>query len=830
MIEAMATLWRRLNYLLQRAKIDRELQEEMAAHRAAMADPASFGSTLKLREEANDAWGFGWWDRLWQDLHFAWRILWRSPGFTITAVAVLAFGVGLNVTAFGFLNTAMFRPMPGLDDPHTLMRLTRRSPEASSSNASYPSFDFYQRNNKVFTSMLAVSGNELTYQENTRWKAEFVTPNYFSTLGTGPAYGRLEFREPGDIVLSATLFATAFASDPAIIGKPILLNRKAARVIGVTAADFQGLNPQGGQAWASMEDHPHFFSTSQLLTSTTIDPVQIYGRLAPGLSPQAAQEAMLPLVDEYRKQSPLEVWKNEFLHVEAGAYIVQGELKRLAGPLLISATLLLLVLLTACANLGNLLLARSLSRERELSIRRSVGATRWRIVRQLMTESIALALLGAAAGLFLSSIATKLLVQALDWPPFVSVAPDWRVTLFAFCTGLLASLLFGLAPALEATRQHATRAANLRLVLVGLQAAACCVLLILSGLLGRGLQKAVSISPGFSFEASAVIDPNLAGMGLKDQSARIYFDQLKTRISQLPGVEATAIATLPPLGQRSSTIQLSVGRALLNSVDPDYFATMQIPLLNGRNFRPGDRDVTILGERTAARLWPNQNPIGKEFTVAGGSQRRTVVGIAANAAIYSPGDPDAMEVYFPIAEANMPYATLLLRTAKLAPLQKALQQAANEVDPAILPELTPMREGMERRLRNSRSGAWAVAALGAVSLSLAILGFAGLISFAVSQRSKEIGIRLALGATRWQVMSLGFDRLIFPTAIGLSIGMAIAAALAHLLRSEFYGLSSIDPITFLAAPALFLLLAFVCSLGPLSRAARIEPSTALRYE
>jgi predicted permease len=825
----MSEFWRRIGYLLNRRRIERELEEEMAAHRAQMEDPTAFGSTLKLREESNDAWGFGWFDRLKQDVSYAARILRRSPGFTLTAVAVLAVGIGLNVTAFGFLNTAMFRPLPGIENAHSVMRLTRRAPGSSSTNISYPAYDFYNRNKQNFSSLFAAASAELTYEETERWKSKFVTPNYFQELGVGPSYGRLESREPGDVVLSSNFFVRRFAGDPSIVGKRILLNRKAARVIGVAASSFQGLDPEGVDAWGFLEDHPHFFADSKLLTSIDMQPLHLYGRLSDGTSPKAAEAAMRPIVDQRRKIAPTEIWEGEYLYVAPGAYSIGGS-EKLLGPLLIASTLLLLVLLTACANLGNLLLARSLGREREFSIRTAIGATRGRIIRQLMTESVALALLGALAGLALSSLATTILVRALDWPSYIDAAPDWRVASFAFLSGLFASLLFGLAPALQATRTNPVRAARLRHVLIGAQAAACCVLLILSGLLTRSLFKSISEKPGFAYEQSAIVDPNLNGVGRSGQSARIYLEQLKARISEINGVQSTSIATIPPLGQRSNTTRLPVGIALINEIDPEYFNTMQILLLRGRTFRPGDRDVVILSERTASRLWPNEEALGKEYTSRDGKVRRTVIGIASNAPIYSPGDPDAMEIYLPLQEESFEHALLLVRTENLTPIQKALQNAANEIDSTVIPSVSAMREGMTRRVNNSRSAALTVSALGAVSLSLAVVGFAGLIGFSVTQRTREIGIRLALGATRWQVMRIAFDRLVLPTASGIFTGMVLAAGLSYVLRSELYGLSTIDPLAFLSAPALFLAFALLFSLGPLSRAAKIAPATALRHE
>jgi predicted permease len=538
---------------------------------------------------------------------------------------------------------------------------------------------------------------------------------------------------------------------------------------------------------------------------------------------------MRPVVNAWREASPAEVWKDEYLHVAPGAYVMQAQ-DKIIVPLLIASSLLLLVLATACANLGNLLLARSVSRERELAIRTAVGANRGRIVRQLMTESAALALLGAGAGLALSMVATTVLVRLLDWPSLVDATPDWRVVGFALGSGLLASVFFGLAPALQATRTDAKRAARLRLTLVGLQAAASCILLIVSGLLLRGLSKAVSQEPGFAYAQSAVVDPDLHGVGREGAAARLYFNELQSRLARVSGVEATAIATVPPLGRRTISMRNAAGTILVNHISPDYFVTMQIPLLRGRNFHAGDREVTILGERTASRMWPNQDPIGKEFVASPGEARWTVVGVAANAPITLPGDSDAMELYRPIEDANLREAMLLVRTARWGGVQGLVQQAANGVDPLVIPKVTSMREGMERQMRNSRSGALTVAFLGIVSLTLAVVGFAGLISFSVTQRTREIGIRLALGATRWEVMRVGLDRLLVPTVCGLIVGAAAAAGMADLLRSQLYGLSPLDPVSFLGAPLLFLVVALVFSVGPLSRAARVDPSTALRHD
>ncbi len=467
----MFTLFRRIHYLLHRRRIQAELEEEMAAHRAMMHDASSFGSTLRLREESNDAWGAAWLERLEQDIRYSLRTLRRSPTFALTGIAVLAIGIGLNVTAFGILNTALLRPIPGIEDPHTWMRLTRSSPTSSSTNLSWPSYAFYRDNLRAFTALAAKSRADLAYTDTERWRATLVTDNFLPALGIGASRGRLARLAPGDVILSHAFFTSRFAGDPSILGKTITLNRQPARIIGITAADFSGLDPEGTDIWAFLIDHPHFFPGSQLLTSPALQPLHVYGRLAPGFTPTTAEQSTRPIVDARRQASPTEIWPSEILHVAPGAHLI-GRHERMFAPLAIAFSLLMLVLLTACANLGNLLLARGVARQRELHIRAAIGATRSRLITQLMTESLTLATLGALAGLALSMFATELIVRLLAWPSWLSAAPDAKVIAFAFAAGLVSSLAFGLAPALATPRRDGKPAARLRLTLIAAQAAA----------------------------------------------------------------------------------------------------------------------------------------------------------------------------------------------------------------------------------------------------------------------------------------------------------------------------------------------------------------------
>ncbi len=827
----LTELWRRLTYWIHRNRIQRELEEEMAAHREMMGveRARSFGSTLKLREESNEAWGFGWWDRLLQDLRYGLRMMRKAPGFSLTAVLVLALGIGVNITAFEFLNFFVLRPLP-VKDPHTLVRITRKSAENTSTNVSYKEYEFIRDHNTVFSAVMGSIDDSLLLDSGEKLTAHFVTRNFLDELGMIPAYGqslRRDALEPGAVVIGYQCFQNHFGGDSSWIGRTVELNHRKATIIGVAPAGFTGLATQHIDVWAAVEDHPLYFPGSDHLTSHASQPMHLKARLSPGVSIRTAEDALRPLLQQLYEAHPQDYWKGEWAAVQPG-----GTRERLEGNAIpavaIASVLVLLVLFTACANLGNLLLARGVARERELSIRGSVGASRWRLVRQLLTESLMLALLGAAAGLGFAILTMRALLIAFPAPLAFDLTPDWRILAFAGGMALLATLLFGLAPALQTTRRTHAQATRLRTILLTTQVAASCALLIVSGLLVRGLHRGLSTDPGFDYEQSLTVDPNLYAVSRKGEAARAYLDQLQSRLRQVTGVESVTLATLSPFAGRMAVLMHDIGMISFNQVDGSYFETLRIPMLRGRTFQKGDTDVVILSERAAQRLWPNQDPIGKVFRTRNPRDQWTVIGVARNAPIVQFGNGDAMELYRPLE--RMQDALVIVRATRADAVLGAVQKVSNQIDSTVVPRVALVREQFELRLRERKLSAAAVSLLGTTAMLLAIVGLAGLISFTVTQRTREIGIRLALGASRAAAMRIGFERLLLPIGVGLAIGIGGATALGTALRSQLFGLSAVDPASYAMALLSFVLLGAASSLLPLRRAARVDPAVALRHE
>ncbi len=493
--------------------------------------------------------------------------------------------------------------------------------------------------------------------------------------------------------------------------------------------------------------------------------------------------------------------------------------------------LCLLILAVACANLGSLLLARGVSREREISIRIAVGAGSRRLIRQLLTESILLALMGSAAGLALGYLVLRSLMVMTGSPAWLNPTPDWRVIVFALGVGLAAAILFGLTPALQIARQS-QRASITRQFLVGAQVAASCVLLIVAGLLARALNHAMSTHPGFEYQHVISLDPGLSRHGYSPAKARAYFETLQSRLSAIPGVESVSLALSPPLGNVSITAGIGVdGRevnAQLNHVDPQFFQTMKIPLLRGRNLIHGDTHAIIVSESLARRAWPGQDPLGRKLTLG---EDYSVVGISGSARLIKLEDSDSVEVYLPIDMADLPALFVLINTSRPPEdLVRSVASTAKAIAPNTVPEVQLLKSGFRRKLQNAEYSALVVSLLGSVAHLLACFGIVGVVAYAVSQRTKEIGIRMALGARRSHVLSVVLRQFSGPVIAGLLAGVGGAAALSHLLRGGLYGIGNLDPITYLAAILVFIVTVAVAALLPASRALRVDPLRALHHE
>ena len=843
---------RRFKYLLHRRRFDRELANEMEFHRemAARNGGAPFGNTLRLREEARDAWGWTWMERLCQDLRYAARQLRQSPGFTLAAILMLAIGIGVNVAAFGFFNLMVLRPLP-VRSPNTLLRFKRRAPNSYAYQMPYPEIAFFQRYTKTLSAVIAVTNDKLAIEgESKPLNGSFVSANFFSELGARPALGRmLDPVEDGAsgaepvAVLSQGFWKRHFGASPSIVGKTIRLNDRPATVIGVASRDFSGLSMDDPDLWLPIAQQPYFVTGSHLLTDFSVDAhgVTMFGRLQTGVTAISAENELRSLAAVLHKQRPADIWEKESLPSWPGGYAKNlGGGRRGTGreepdeayPLMaLVGALVLLILAVACGNLGSLLLARGVAREREIAIRKSLGAGSGRLIRQLFTESLLLALLGSAAGLALGYVVLRGLMVNAKAPVWLSAAPDWRVMLFAIGIGFAAAILFGLTPALQVARQR-HRATRMRQVLIGAQIAASSILVILAALLVRALDHAVSVHPGFEYRQVVSIDPGLAAHGYSSSGARVYLNTLQSRLRNLPGVEAVSMTSSAPLGNKKVVTGADIaGRSIdvhMYGIDPQFFSTMQIPLLRGRNLTRTDTRGLVISRSFAAQ-WPGRDPLGRPFQM--GDARYTVVGVAGSARLVALQDPDAVEVYYLAPDADLPSMIVLLRTAGppegLVPFIASL---AKSVDPKIFPEVQLVKSSFSRKMQGTEDAALSVSVLGLVALLLACLGIVGLVSYSVSQRTKEIGIRMALGANRAHVLSVVVRQLTGPILAGSLAGVAGAAALSQLMRRQLYGISSVDPIAYLAAIGVFALLVALAALLPARQALRVNPLRSLRYE
>jgi predicted permease len=842
-------LFRRFRYLLQRRRLDRELADDLEVHRELAARAGGgrpLGNTLRLREDAREVWGWMWIDRLSQDVRYGARLLRRSPAFTIAAVLMLALGIGVNVVAFGFFNLMVLRPLP-VRDPESLLRFLRRAPGQFADNMPYPAVAFYREHTKTLTAVFAIHFDRLALDADGQGQpvnAHFVSANYFSELGGLSSEGRVfdPIRDDAPdaeavVVLDHGFWQRRFSADPLIVGKTIRLNGQPAVVIGVATRSFSGLSLGNPDVWLPIVQQPRFVHGSRLTTdfSESGSSVFMWGRLRSGLTPAVAEAELRTLATALHRLHPADIWENEELPSEPGGYAT-----RIVPPmypvLALAGVLCLLILFAACSSLGSLLLARGVARRHEIATRVAIGAGHGRLLRQLLTESLLLALIGTVVAFVVGNVALRGLMAWAEAPPWLSPLPDWRLTSFAIGMGFVAVLLFGLTPAVQVARQRA-RVSVMRQCLIGAQVAASCVLLIVAALLVRALDRATSTRPGFEYDHVISIDPVLASFS--PTAARAHLDALTHRLQALPGVASVSMATNPPLGNRWSVARAEIGGRVvaihINAIDPAFFQTMTIPLLQGRNLLRGEQGTIIISDSLARLQWPAGDALGKTFRVgnnaAGKGPGDIVVGIAGSARLVSPEDSDAVEVYRLAGAEALPAMVMLVKTTvppeQLVARVAAMAKAAN---PRLFPVVQLMSDAFRGRLETTEDIALSVSLLGCVALWLACAGIVGLVTYAVSQRTKEIGIRIALGARPGQVVAIILREFATPVLTGLLAGVGVAMLLSQVLRQTLYGLSNLDPFAYLAAIALFALTVAVAAFVPTTRALKVDPLNALRHE
>jgi putative ABC transport system permease protein len=837
----MSEFFRRIYYLINRRRLDAELQNDMEFHRemAARAGNINFGNTLRMREQAYEAWGWTWLDRLIQDLRYGMRILLRAPGFTLTAVLVLAIGIGANISAFSLFNMVALKRLP-IRDADRFVRLERRSPTQYTSEMAYPSFLFYREHARTLSAAIALLGVPPMEIDNDQQlaSASFVTPNYFAELGTRPACGRLldpvsdgSAKAAPAAVLSYGLWQRRFGSDPSVVGRVIHLNGRPVTIVGVTPFAFASLGGQNPDLWLPIAQQPYLIQHSTVLQDWTNSSVRMWGELAPGVSAKAAEQELRSLTNQLRRQHPEAVWDDEMIHSSPGGHlqVMQPRMYRVAAMI---AVLSLLILLVSCANVGGLMLARAVTRQHEIAIRIAIGAGRWRIFRQLCTESLVLGSFGSLAALGLSWAVLRIVLVKSDAPKWLSAKPDWRVLLFTVGATAAATLFFGLMPALQIARQRQQKTVA-RQILVGAQIAASSVLLIVAALLVHATQHALYTDPGFGYEQIVSVDLGLGRHNYSPTAAREYLNQMQGRLNMLPGVKEVSLVKLPPLGHVVSNWTTEIrGRKVTvypNWVAPDFFHTMGIPLRLGRTFHRGEKHVVIVSESLARQQWPAENPLGQ--TIGDGTNKDTVIGVVADAHINALSDDDAFEQYWAAQPEDMPDMVLVVRsTGEPGSVVSAAKTIATGIDPSVFPEIRQLKVLYRENVKEIEDVSAIVSLVGLVALCLAAIGLVGLVGLVVTQRTKEIAIRMALGARPTAVLSAVLRQFRWPLIVGLGVGTGLAAMGSKLLRVALYGVNNLDPASYAAALAVLAFIASLSMLVPAVRALRLNIATILHYE
>lgn len=817
-------------------------------------------------------------DTLIKDIRYGIKSLLKQPGFLAVGVISIALGIGVNTTIFSFINTALFRPLP-FPEPERLVRLW------DGNSSSYPDYAAYRDESKVFSGLAAYAQRPLNLNvngETQRIWGEIVTGNYFDVLQVKPALGRgflpEEDRTAGThpvVVISNALWRHQFSSDRAIIGKVINLNHRSYTVIGVMPENFAGATViSRPDLWVPMMSEPLINPGSKTLTSPDEGWLMILGRLRPDAKlagAQAVVETIAARLHQERRarNSGPEGPGGRVVAVMAARGLMvppQGQ-----APMLLVVAILMtvvsLVLLVACANVGNMLLARAVNRRKEVAVRLALGAGRWRIVRQMLTESLLLSILGGAAGLLLASWSTSLLAKLLPQsfpgnsiPPDVS--PDVRVFVYAFLLSVLTGLIFGLVPALQASKPNVIAALkdeqlwfgagrrrfSPRNFLVVTQIAVSLLLLITSGLFIRNLRNTQHAQPGFELDNALMMSFDLDLASYNAARGKVFEDQLLARVRSLPQVSAASLAESVPLGVGGSKSGLFVEGepapeqfdedSLLshNTVATDYFRAMGIPFVRGRDFN--DRDtasspgVIIVNETLARRLAPDGNALGKRLRMDSQGDYLEVVGVVRDAKYDQLAERPVFFGYRPLSQRYRGAMTLHVRTTS-DPLA-AVNQVRAEVRAldANLPltNVVTMQEHMRLLLAPARLLALLSSALGVLALLLAAIGLYGVMAYVVGSRTREIGIRMALGAQTSGVRRLVIGQGLKLALIGIALGLLAAFGLTRVLQSVLYGVSANDPLTFVGVAVLWLAVALLACYVPARRATRVDPLVALRYE
>ncbi|HZV87375.1 MAG TPA: ABC transporter permease [Candidatus Binatus sp.] len=871
-------MWRRKRMLKEldediREHIARETQDNiergMSPEDARHAAMRKFGNVTQVMEETREVWSVVWLNQLLADIRFGLRMLRKNPGFTAVAVLTLALGIGANAAVFSVVYAVLLRPLP-YKDPSSLIVLNETTPMVGTVSVSYPNFLDWRDQSHTFSEMAAVRGvgfnlAGVTQPENISGGA--VSPNFLSMLGVRPFLGRdFDASEekagtPPVILLSYSLWQSHFGGDPNIVGRTIKLDDRSFTIVGVLPSNYRSLDktdvmlPIGVWATDNSEDAKERGSRGDL---------GVIGRLATGVSLTKARAEMEGIAARLATEYPA---SNDRFGV-ALQPIRDAFVSDIRPAILVLFGAVMFVLLIACANVANLFLVRGASRTKEVALRIALGASRGRIISQMLTESFVLAVLGGVLGLALAvaGIGGMSRLIPADMLSGATVNLNGAVLLFAACVVALASFIFGLAPALHSTKPDVQSElkeggrsgsagagqSQLRAALATAEISLALILLVGAGLMMKSLYRLLAVDPGFRPDRVLKLEMDLRTQQYsKDPAVLNFWQQVLEKVRVLPGVEAAAVGTAVPLtdshGRADVTMEGMTAPAPGNYPHPDvhiispgFVETLGIPLLRGRTFTDADDEkaplVGMINAMTAKRFFPKEDPIGKRFMFGHPStdppKWYTIVGVVGDTRLYGLANPARLEVYVPFRQNPRSYMALVVKSgADPAALTSAIREAVQSIDKdQPLFAISTMKELVSNSVATRRMTLVLLGLFSGLALVLGAIGIYGVISYSVAQRTHEIGIRMALGAPRRDVFRLVVGQGLELAGIGIAIGIAGALGLARLMSSLLYGISATDFETFAGVSILLALVALLACFIPAQRAMRVDPTVALRYE
>ncbi|HKQ75250.1 MAG TPA: ABC transporter permease [Blastocatellia bacterium] len=810
-----------------------------------------------------------------QDVRFGVRMLLKNPGFTMITMLTLALGIGANTAIFSFVNSLFLRPLP-VPDPDRVARLYGEEKRGGKFDSfSYPNYADLRDRSQTLQALaahrdVAASVGLGAGAENT--EGEIVTGNYFQTLGVNAAMGRAllpeDDRNPGAhpmVVISHAFWNRRLGADKNAVGKKLYINGHPFTVVGVMPEGFTGTYQAfTADFWAPMMMHAQVRPRGMTIDKRGWGWLKGTARLKPGVTLAEAQAELDRLTKQILQESPRGNDSVAGFRLYPASALPEEFRQGASGMLGFFMAVVGLVLLATCANIAGLILARMTSRQREIAVRQALGATRIRLARQWLTESVLLALFGSAAGLLFALWAADGLM-ALTPPDFRNFSPglqlDARVLAFTLAVSMVAGALCGLFPALRASRTDLVAVLNeggsatsggrhrsrLQQAFVVTQVAVSLVLLVAAGLLLRSLQNSAAFDPGFKTDNLLLAQIDLRRQGYSAEQGQSLYRQLTERLKSLPGVRAVTSALVVPLGGGQESLGFIIpghvapnGSRYIsianNTVGPDYFAAMGIPLLRGRDFderdaRPGAPQVAVINETMARRFWPNGNAVGQSVQTRTDGPTIEIVGVVRDIKYYSLAEEPMPYVYASAAQFYTPDATMHIRTAgNSKALMRAAQKEIESLDPNLATNFTTFEELRQAPLFPARAMAIVSSLFGLLALSLAAVGIYGVTSYTVGQRTREVGIRIALGAQRIAILRLIVGQSVMITLIGVGVGLVAAMALTRYLSSLLIGVSAYDPLTFVMIAFLLTFVALLACWIPARRATKVDPMIALRCE